>query len=141
MFRLYQPDDTTEIEFYAKTASTAYAFGDVVYLSTGTGYLLKSTTTSAPNLGLIYKTIASTDSDYAQNTRVPVLVPGKNATFLADVGTGTGGQTYVGSFVDLATAESINLTADTYGVVQVVGFISTTQMLVKFAVKGGAAAG
>jgi hypothetical protein len=139
MIRLYQPDAETYIEFYPKTPSTAMAFGDIVALSSG--QLVDATSTTAVVTGLLYKAIAATDSDYASATRVPVLVPGKNATFTMDVGTGSAVSTLVGLFKDLTNATSINVNSDTYGIVEIVQIISTTQVIGKFAVKGGAAAG
>ena len=139
MIRLYQPDDITTIEFYPKTASTAMAFGDIVALSSG--YLIDAISTTPVVLGLLYKTIAATDSDYALQTRVPVLVPGDNATFLMDVGTGSATQAVVGLFKDLTNATSINVNSDTDGIVLITGIISTTQVIAKFAGKSGVAGG
>lgn len=141
MVRLYQPDETTTIEYYQKKASTAFTFGDMVYIDSN-GFIAPATASSTPGIaGLIYRTVKTTDTDYAQNTTVPILVPGKNCTFTFDVGTGSATQTNVGEFHDLADSRNIDVTADTFGVVFVTQIISATQVIGKMAVKSGPVAG
>lgn len=141
MVTLYRPTGLERMEWYAKKASTAFTFGDMVYIN-ASGFLDEATATSSPGIvGLIYRTVKSTDTDFAQATRVPVIVAEKNTVFLADVGTGTATQGVVGEFHDLTNSTSVDVTADTFGVVEVIDFISATQVLIKFAVKSGPAAG
>src|SRR3990167_4032866 len=126
--RLYTPDAQTRVEHYQKVASTAFAFNDLVYID-GDGFLALAVDGSLfVPLGLVQKTIASTDSDYADNTRVPVLVCGPEAEYLADVGVGTGAAGDVGEFVDADGAgsahQNIDLNSSTYDVFEVTGFIS-----------------
>jgi putative ubiquitin-RnfH superfamily antitoxin RatB of RatAB toxin-antitoxin module len=135
-YRLYKENGSgAHIEFYPKTASTEYTFNDMVMIGTS-GYLeLFTDVANVKPLGLIQKTIASTDSDYADNTRVPVLVAGPEAEYLADVGVGTGAVGDVGEFVDADGAgnphQDIDLDNSDYDVFEVTGFISTSQMIVK----------
>ena len=96
---LYRPSGC-HIEFFPKVASTAFAFDDLVYLDSD-GYLTPAVDgANIVCLGLIKKAIASGDSDYASNTRVPVQVCDENAEYLCDVSTGTAAQTDVGEHID-----------------------------------------
>lgn len=61
-----------DIEWYPKTASTLLASGGVVALSSG--QLIAATTTTA-NVGVSMKSTASTDTDYASTTLIPVQLP------------------------------------------------------------------
>lgn len=138
--RLYIADAQTHIEFYQKLASTTFTFNDLVYID-GDGFLIKAVDGAAiVPLGLIQKTIAATDSDYASATRVPVLVPGPDAEFLCDVSTGTAAQTDVGEWIDIDDHNSVDVAASTYDIFFVTRFVSGTQVVAKMAKKSGAAA-
>lgn len=127
-------------EWYPKVASTAFAMNDLVYLD-GDGYLTPAVDGSnIVSLGLIQKTIAATDDDYASTTMVPVLVGDKDAEFLCDVSTGTAAQTDVGEWIDIDDANSVDVAASTYDIFFVTKYISTTQVVAKLGVKSGAAA-
>lgn len=128
------------VEHYPKVASTAFAFNDLVYLDAN-GYLTPAVDgANIVALGLIQKTIAATDSDYASNTVVPVLVGEKDSEFLCDVSTGTAAQTDVGEHIDIDDANSVDVAASTYDIFFVTKYISSTQVVAKLNVKGGAAA-
>ena len=138
--RLYKADAGTHVEFYPKKASVAIGFEDLVYLD-GDGYLIRAVDGALiVPVGLSLKAIASTDSDYASNTRIPVLVPGPDAEFLCDVGTGTAAQTDVGEWIDIDDHDLVDVGASTYDIFFVTKFISTTQVVAKLAKKSGAAA-
>lgn len=130
------------IEWYPKSASEEFTHNDMVtILSTaaGTGYLTSVTSTSPKIFGLIQKAVASTDTDYASATKVPVLVGDTDAEFLVDVASG-GAQTEVGQFIDAASDLLLDAgTAYTYGVAEVTEVISSTQLVVKFCKKSGPA--
>ena len=97
------------LEWFQKAASEAFAFNDIVGINTS-GYLTKYLDGSAfPEVGLIQKTIASTDSDYASNTKVPVLVAGAEAEYLCDVSTGSAAQTDVGEYIDVDDSNSVDV--------------------------------
>lgn len=139
--RLYKPDANTKVEWYPKLASTTFTFNDLCYID-GDGYLIKAVDAVALTpLGLIQKTIAATDSDYADATRVPVLVPGPDAVFLCDVSTGSAATTDVGEWIDIDDHNSVDVAASTYDIFFVTGIISTTQVLAKMAKKSGAVVG
>lgn len=128
------------VEYFPKTASTAFAFGDLVeVLSTaaGAGTLVKATATSTALLGTIQRAVVSTDADYASTTMVPVLVGDADAEWLCDVSTGTAATTDIGEWIDIDDENSVDVNAYTLGVMQVVGFISTTKVLAKIAKKSG----
>lgn len=136
--RLYKADKETHVEFFPKAASETFTFNDLVYVNSS-GYITKAVDGSAIRcLGLIQKTIAATDSDYASNTRVPVLVPGPHAVFLCDVSTGSAAQTDVGEEIDIDDHNSVDVSASTYDIFQVTAVISTTQVLAKLNLKTGA---
>ncbi len=122
------------IEWYKKTASTAYAFNDmVVILNTvaGPGTLAKATSSSTFLLGLIQQTITSADSDYASASLVPVLVGDFDAEYIFDVSTGTAATTDVGEMIDLDDEDSVDVTAYTKGQILVTKVISATQVVGK----------
>ena len=109
------------------TTSTTFTKGDIAAWSSG--LLVKGTTTSAAktHVGIIQKTIAATDADYAVARLVPVLVPVERmvewrapatAIVAADIGL----------WLDLGSAGAVGSTASsTYDAVQVKGVISATE--------------
>lgn len=129
------------IEFYPKNASETFTFNDVVMLDSS-GDLTKVTdAANVKPVGNLQIAIAATDSDYASTTRVPVLVCGKDAEYLCDIGVGTGALTVVGEFIDLDGAGSPHQNVDVdnsqYDVMEVTEHISTTQLVAKFNVVTG----
>ena len=128
------------VEWYPKTASHAFTEGDMVTIlnsAAGVGYLTSATSSSPQVIGTIQKTVASTDSDYASTTKVPVLVGNTDAEWLFNSADG-GAQTEVGQFVDAANDLLLDLgTAYTYGVAQITDVISSTQVLGKLCKKNG----
>lgn len=128
------------VEWYPKVASTAFAMNDMVYLDAN-GYLTPAVDgANIVVVGLIQKTIAATDTDYASTTKVPVLVGDKDAEFLCDVSTGTAAQTDVGEWIDIDDEDSVDVSASTYDIFFVTKFVSATQVVAKLGVKSGAAA-
>ncbi|OGG65122.1 hypothetical protein A2Z56_02425 [Candidatus Kaiserbacteria bacterium RIFCSPHIGHO2_12_45_16] len=122
-----------KIEAYKKTASTAFAFGDVVTVSSG--LLVKATASTARTaiLGLIQRTVLSTDADYASETAVPVLVLDQNPEeFLADVGTGSAVQSMVGGVYDLKDENELDVNAQTIKCFRITKIISTTKVVGRF---------
>jgi len=86
----------------AKTASTAYTSGAVVDIVSG--FIEVAVITRAPHSGVIQKTVVSTDSDYASETILPVMVPRfVNSEWKVSVlSSDTLATTDVGNFLDLA---------------------------------------
>lgn len=132
--RLFRANGPVHIEFYQKTASTAFAFDEPVYLGTAGRLLAYTPGVAAPFLGLIKKTVASTDSDYASTTNVPVEVPNAEAEYLFDASTTAAALTDVGEYVDYVSAtRSVNVGATDQNDVYVTGFVSTTLVIGKWA--------
>jgi hypothetical protein len=127
-------------EWYPKVASTEFAENDLVYLDSD-GYLTPAVDGALIKpVGLIQKKIASTDSDYASTTRVPVLVGDVSAEYLCDVGTGTAAQTDVGEWIDIDDETEVDVSASTYDIFFVTKVVATDQVVAKLANKSGAAA-
>ena len=120
------------IEWYPKKASTTFALWDLVYAD-GSGAVQPADATSGDHIGVCLKTIAATDSDYASNTLIPVLVPSDSrAEFEVDVDTGTALTTaMVGSRYDLTDANSLNVGGTSKKVVTITKFVSATKAWVK----------
>lgn len=132
--RMFRPNGPSHIEFYEKTASTAFAFDEPVYLGTAGRLLAYTPGVAAPFLGLIKKTIASTDSDYASTTRVPVEVGNYDTEYLIDATTTSAALTDVGEFVDYVTAtRSVNVGSSTNDDFYVTQVISSTLVVGKWA--------
>ena len=137
--RLWKADKVTKIVFYQKNASEVFTFNDLVYLDANGRVASAVDGALFVPLGLIQIAVASTVSDFADNTRVPVLVPGTDAEFLVDVGTGTAAQTDVGELIDIDNDLTVDVDASTYDIFYVTAVISSTQVIAKMAKKSGAA--
>ena len=121
-------------EAFAKLASTAIAAGSALALTSG--YLAQATVASLRIAGVAIQKIASTDGDFASATSIPVIIPGEEDVFEATV-SGTATVSLIGDQFDLTatnqgTAQAVNLSGTTNKVVTMVGFISSSLILVKF---------
>ena len=118
---------------FKKAASTALADNDVV-TKDSSGYLIKATATTPRSeiIGLIQRTVVSTDSDYASNTMVEVDVPTVDDEFDFDVGTGSAVQSMVGKKFDLKDENELSVSAQLTKAVEVLRIISTTKVRGKF---------
>jgi len=102
------------LRHYNKTASQVFTQGalcDVV-----DGLITVCTITRAPHTGIIQKTVAATDSDYASTTRLPLMVPKSlGATWEVSVlSSDTAVATDVGNFFDIGgTPVGIDVTRAT----------------------------
>jgi len=117
----------TKTIYVPVTTSTVFAKGDLVSYSSG--YIIKATssTTALSHVGVIKKTIAATDADYATVRKVPVEVPlEKNVEWIADVTSGLVASD-VGLLVDLTDAATIDRAASTVDAAQVRSVISSTK--------------
>lgn len=125
------------VEPYIAPASTAFAFNDVVTRDAN-GKLAKATATTPRSelLGLIQRTILSTDTDYASDKSVPVLQFDDDGDFLADVSTGTLVQAMVGKRFDIDDENSINVNKTIQKSVEIVRVLSTSKAIVKFITAG-----
>ncbi len=118
------------IQYFKKKVSTAFINGGVVNVDSN-GFLIPGTATSINHLGIVMKTVASTDADYASATYVPVDVARTTDLFIADVSAGTPAQTNVGAYYDLnSTGDKVDLTGTTTKQVYVQEVLSSTQVVV-----------
>lgn len=116
------------------TTSTALTKDTLVTFTTGLLVAATSSTAAADIVGVIRKTIASTDSDYATARTVPVDVPVERFTVWEADYTATLAAADIGIEIDLTDAGTANRGATSVKAVRTVGFISTTKGLcyVKF---------
>lgn len=134
--RLFRENNSgCSIEWYQKVASTAFAFNDLVGIDTNGFVALYTDGAAFPELGLVQATIASTDSDFASNTKMPILVCGDDAEYLCDVAVGTAAQTDVGEYIDVDGAgsahQNVDVTATANNDFYVTQFISTAIVVAK----------
>lgn len=117
-----------------RTASTAFSPDSLVVKSSG--LLVAATSSSAPAdiAGIIQRSVASTDADYATSgDDVAVEVTGdREDWFVADVGTGIATKANEGNRYDLKDAVSIDVTAQSHNTVKVERFLSATKVIVSF---------
>lgn len=127
--RLFRPKGE-RLEWYQKTASTAFTFNDPVALGTA-GTLVPYTAGGAfPFLGLIQRTIPATDTT---TVKVPVLVCDVDAEFLFDATTTSAALTDVGEYVDyVAATRSVNVGESTNNDVYITQVISPTLVVGKW---------
>ncbi len=105
---------------YKKTASTVFENGDPVVQSSGLLIVANASATPATLIGIIQRSVVSTDDDYASASMTEVEIPLEGTEYKAKVGAGTPAQTMVGQRYDLDANGEVNLTAQTTKVVEVV---------------------
>jgi len=111
------------------TTSTAFTKDTLVTITSGLVAAATSGTASADIVGVIRKTIASTDTDYATSRLVPVDVPVERFTVWEGDITATAVSTDVGVEVDLTNAGTVNRGATSVKAVRMNKFISATKGL------------
>ena len=120
-------------------ASVAAVEGTLMAFSSGTLIIATATTAPSTIIGVLRKTIKTTDSDYASAKFVPVQVPVEHyVEWEMDVVTGTLVVGDVGLYCDITTASAstipstcgVNRDGSTYDVVQISRFVSTTKDIV-----------
>jgi hypothetical protein len=122
----------TKTMYFPKAASTAITLGAALKFD-GSGNVTPSTSSDATVLGISQRAVASTDTDYASNTLIPVEVPvEKGVEFLALVETGTATAANVGLTYDLNDSLGVNLNGTSHNAFTVTRFISATQVAVVF---------
>lgn len=115
---------------FKKAASEAFAFNDVV-TTDANGYLTKATASTPVSalLGLIQRTVASTDLDYTSNTMVEVDVfCCSEDIYEATVDTGTAVQSHVNTSVDLNDENGINVNSNSQKAFKVTKIISASKV-------------
>lgn len=124
----------TKVMWFPKAASTANTAQCAAKFD-GSGHVIPSVSTDATILGVFLRGVASTDTDYANNTLVPIEVPVEKAVeWIADVeNSGTATAANVGVTYDLNDSLGINLSGTSHNPVTVTRFISATKVAVTFA--------
>ena len=116
--------------YFKKKVSTAFINGALCNVDSN-GYLIPATATSINHVGVILVTVASTDSDYASATFVPVDVCRTTDLFIADVSAGTVAQTAVGAYYDLnSTGDKVDLSSTTTKQVYVQDILTASSQVV-----------
>lgn len=116
--------------YRAKPASTVYTHGDAVANNNDADdNTFDSLTATSPQIaGIIQRTIAATDSDYASETKVPLLID-EFGIWEVPVATGTADANDEGGFVDVddtSIETSLDVTASTEDHFLVTDFVSGT---------------
>ena len=112
------------------TTSTAFTKGAIVGWSSGLLIPATSSTAAKTHVGVIKKTIASTDADYAVARLVPVEVPiERMVEWEADVTSGLVAAD-IGLWVDATDSLTLNRGASSVDVAQVKSVISSTKGIV-----------
>jgi len=131
------------VEWYPKKVSTVMTNQDLVYLDSN-GFVAPAVDDAAiVPIGLIQKSIAATDSDYASTTDVPVLVGDADSEYLVDVGNGSAATTDIGEWCDVDGTypdTKIDVAASSYDIWFVTKIVSTSKVVAKLAKKSGSAA-
>jgi hypothetical protein len=110
---LKRKNEKHNVRYFKKKVSTAFINGALCSVDTD-GFLIPATATSVNHVGIILRTVASGDSDYATASFVPVDMIGPNDYVVADVSAGTVAQTAVGDYYDLnSTGDKVDLSAST----------------------------
>lgn len=116
----------------AKKASTAISNNAVLTYDSSTGTVQPAVTASTNLAGVSRKVVASTDTDYASTTLIPMDVPAPNDLYVLDCNT-TVTQAMVGDDFDLASSVLLdNSAAGTVKHVKLVGGVGTTKAVVRF---------
>lgn len=117
----------TKIMWLDVTTSTAIAKGYLTAWSSG--YLIACTSTTAPSqiAGVLAKTIAATDDDYATARLVPVEVPIEPYVEWEFPVTASLVAADRGLYCDLTNGGTVSRASSTYDVVQITHVLSTTK--------------
>lgn len=111
------------------TPSTAFTKDTLVTFTSGKLTPVTSSTPAVDIVGIIPRTIASTDADYASDRLVDIMVPvDRYCVFEGDVTSGLVA-TDVGTEVDLTNAGFVNRGAGSIDAVKVVRVLSSTKGL------------
>jgi hypothetical protein len=105
-------EDKHDVKYFKKKVSTAYTNGALCNVDSD-GYLQQATASTVNHVGVIMRSVAATDADYATAVvYVPVDMARPNDLFIADVSAGTVAQTAVGAYYDLnSTGDKVDLSA------------------------------
>lgn len=133
MFRVYR--GKVKNVWLPVTTSTAFTKGAAVEMTSGLVALADDNDTSIA--GVINKTIASTDSDYATARRVPVTVPvERHVIWECNALTGTFSASDVGGEYGISDQNTLDQADTTNKVFLVTEFVSTSLVRGYFKING-----
>lgn len=126
----YPIDGEWKVKYFRKKASTAFAAGELVAFETnGTaGDPIEPADASDENIiGICARTVTSASSDYADNTRIPVLIPSGPDSEME--GAVTSGLVVAdeGLLVDLTSSVAVNRAASSIDALMCTRFLSSTK--------------
>lgn len=118
----------TKTEYFPVTTSTALAIGTLVEFTSGLIAAADADETAGGVRGVLGKTIAATDADYASSRQVPVIVPvEKHVVWEADA-TGTFAATDIGVEYGISDSGTVDKAETTTVHFLVTEFISATKV-------------
>jgi hypothetical protein len=127
-FKLYT--GPTQMEYFPKKASIAFAIGDLVLLDAN-GQIDKATSTTDDHIGVIMEKVTSDMATYATNAKVQVMIPEQKTQFRVPVGTGTAAATNVGEYLNLTDEKSVDVTTGANRAVLCTKVLSAGEVVVK----------
>ena len=124
-----QKRGTTKLKWFPKKASTVMEVGDALAFD-GIGFVTRATSSSTTVIGFSKKNVATTDTDYASTTMIPVHVADDVDEFEVDAST-TVTSAMIGTQRDLTNSSTLNVGAlGTVNHFRILGIGSTTSKAV-----------
>ena len=119
----------TKVMYFPRPASQDFTVGDLVY-SNGSAQVIPADATSGDHIGVILRTVASTDTDYATaNVLVPVEVPIDDwVEWRVETASAVAADLFLE--IDLTDANTANRGASSKDALFVTKVISATELLV-----------
>lgn len=113
-----------EKKYFRKKASTAFAANSLVMEHTDEDTITPATAAGTALVGICVKPVVAADADYAENTRIPVLVPlDASSEMMCDTGSDIA-VTDEGELHDLTDAVTVDPAASTTNVLKLKQFVS-----------------
>lgn len=115
--------------YFPRPASQAFTAGALVYFN-GSGQVIPADSTSGAHAGVIRKTVATTDDDYATaDVLVPVEVPVERwVEWIVDTSSAVADD--IGTEIDLTDSLTANRGASSKDALLVTGYISASKLIV-----------
>lgn len=115
-------------EWFPVTTSTALVKGTLVEFTSGLIAAADADETAVNVVGVLKKTIATTDTDYASARNVPVLVPVHRHVIWEADGTGTFAATDIGTEFGISDSATVDKAETTTVCFKMTGFISASKI-------------
>ena len=125
MFRIHR--EGWQLKYLRKKASTDFSPNTVV-AEGASGVIEPGDSSDSALVGICMAEVSSTDDDYADNSRIPVLVPKeKGAQMLADVTTGSISLSDEGSTFDLDDESGVDQGSTSNNAVKLQQFVASDE--------------